>query len=102
MNSWCGCVTAKKSLRSTNPRTTKTGSKIKVTILEWVLTYFLKNSSFFCPQKVEKTTLKSCSEFLESTFFSYCPDYPNGPNRRIDVPKFCPIDQLCIELGKIS
>ena len=25
---------------------------------------------FFCPQKVEKTTLKSCSEKLKSTFFS--------------------------------
>ena len=24
---------------------------------------------FFCPQKVEKITLKSCSEFLKSTFF---------------------------------
>ena len=24
---------------------------------------------FFCPQKVEKTTLKSCSEKLKSTFF---------------------------------
>ena len=24
---------------------------------------------FFCPQKVEKTTLKICSEFLKSTFF---------------------------------
>jgi hypothetical protein len=23
----------------------------------------------FCPQKVEKNTLKSCSEFLKSTFF---------------------------------
>ena len=25
---------------------------------------------FFCPQQVEKTTLKSCSEKLKSTFFS--------------------------------
>ena len=25
---------------------------------------------FFCPLKVERTTLKSCSEKLESTFFS--------------------------------
>ena len=30
------------------------------------LKIFKKN---FCPQKVEKTTLKSCSEFLKSTFF---------------------------------
>ena len=27
----------------------------------------------FCPQKVEKTTLKSCSEKLKSTFFSLLP-----------------------------
>ena len=30
---------------------------------------FLKKNFFFCPQKVEKTTLKSCSEKLKSTFF---------------------------------
>ena len=29
----------------------------------------LEDSPFFCPQKVEKTTLKSCSEKLKSTFF---------------------------------
>ena len=28
---------------------------------------------FFCPQKVEKTTLKSCSEKLKPTFFSLLP-----------------------------
>ena len=28
---------------------------------------------FFCPQKVEKNTLKSCSEKLKSTFFSLLP-----------------------------
>ena len=50
---------------------------------------FLKKIlNFFCPPKVEKTTLKSCSEFLKSTFFPYYPDSPNGPNRRIPVPKF--------------
>ena len=32
-----------------------------------------KNSFFFYPQKVEKTTLKSCSEKLKSTFFSLLP-----------------------------
>ena len=30
----------------------------------------LKFFFFFCPQKVEKTSLKSCSEKLKSTFFS--------------------------------
>ena len=30
---------------------------------------FRKKFNFFCPQKVEKTTLKSCSEKLKSTFF---------------------------------
>ena len=33
-------------------------------------TIFLKFLIFFRPQKVEKTTLKSCSEKLKSTFFS--------------------------------
>ena len=32
-----------------------------------------KIKSFFCPQKVEKTTLKSCSEKLKSTFFPLLP-----------------------------
>ena len=35
--------------------------------------FFFKLSFFFCPQKVEKTTLKSCSEKLKSTFFSLMP-----------------------------
>jgi hypothetical protein len=29
--------------------------------------------NIFCPQKVEKTTLKSCSEKPKSTFFSLLP-----------------------------
>ena len=37
-------------------------------------TMFLKKLKiFFCPQKVEKTTLKSCSEKLKSTFFFLLP-----------------------------
>ena len=36
-------------------------------------TIFSKNLKFFCPQKVEKTTLKSCSEKLKSTFFPLLP-----------------------------
>ena len=31
--------------------------------------FFKKFQSFFCPQKVEKNTLKSCSEKLKYTFF---------------------------------
>ena len=30
---------------------------------------FRRIKKTFCPQKVEKTTLKSCSEKLKSTFF---------------------------------
>ena len=37
--------------------------------------------------KVEKPSLKSCSEFLKSTFFPYCPDCPKSPNRIIHVSK---------------
>ena len=53
----------------------------------------------FCPQKIEKNTLKSCSEKLKSTFFSpyYCQHSPNGPNN--SCSKMWPIDQLYIELG---
>ena len=50
----------------------------------------------FCPQKVEKTTLKSCSEFLKSTFFPYC---PNGPNRRIPAPKCGLLTNCILNLG---
>ena len=43
-----------------------------------------------------KTTLKSCSEFLKSTFFPYCPDCPNGPNRRNNVSKCGALLTNCI------
>ena len=44
-------------------------------------TMFLKKIKlFFCPQKVEKTTLKSCSEFSNPLSFPYCPDCPNDPD----------------------
>ena len=53
-----------------------------------VATMFLKrNNFFFCPQKIEKNTLKTCSEKLKSTFFHYCQHSSNGPNRRIHVQK---------------
>jgi hypothetical protein len=39
-------------------------------------TNFSKKKNNYCPQKVEKTTLKSSSEKLESPFFPYCPELP--------------------------
>ena len=53
---------------------------------------------FFCPQKVEKTTLKSCSEFLKSTFFPLLPAQPKWPKQKKSCSKMWPIDQLYIEL----
>ena len=38
-----------------------------------MLQCFWKFLIFFCPQKVEKPTLKSCSEKLKSTFFYLLP-----------------------------
>ena len=35
----------------------------------------------FCPQKVEKPTLKSCSQKLKSTFFSLLPAQPKRPKQ---------------------
>ena len=57
--------------------------------------------SFFCPQKVEKTTLKSCSEKLKSTFFSLLPELPKRPSRRIHVPK-CGLQTNCIQNWDLS
>ena len=54
---------------------------------------------FFCPQKVEKTTLKSFSEKLKSTFFSLLPAQPKWPKQKNSCSKTWPIDQLYIELG---
>ena len=47
-------------------------------------------------QTVEKTTLKSCSENLKSTFFPYCPELPKQKN---SCSKLWLIDGLYIELG---
>ena len=63
--------------------------------MNWKKKYFIKEilcnflvwtlcSKIFCPQKVEKTTLKSCSEILNFFFTLSC---QNGPKRRIHVPK---------------
>ena len=56
----------------------------------------------FFPQKVEKTTLKSCSEKLKSTFCPYCPELPKRPNQKNSCSKMWLIDQLYIELGLLS
>ena len=53
----------------------------------------------FCPQKVEKTTLKSWSEKLKSTFFPLLPELPKRPKQKNSCSKMWPIDQLYIELG---
>jgi len=53
----------------------------------WKLSTMFSKKNHFCPQKVEKNTLKSCPEKLKSTFFPYCQLSPNIPNRRIHVPK---------------
>ena len=43
---------------------------------------FKKKKSFLFSTKVEKTTLKSCSEKLKSTFFFLTAlSCPNGPNK---------------------
>ena len=58
-------------------------------------TIFLKKlQKIFCPQKVEKTTLKSCSEKLKSTFFSLLPWAAQTEEFMFQI-----IDQLYIELG---
>ena len=51
---------------------------------------------YFCPHKVEKTILKSCSEKFKSTFFLTALSCPNGQNRRIHVPK-CGLQTNCIQ-----
>ena len=53
----------------------------------------------FLPTKVEKTTLKSCSENLKSTFFSYCPELPKRPKQKNPFSKMWLIEQLYIKLG---
>ena len=56
-------------------------------------------SNFFCPQNVEKTLPKNCSEKLKSTFFPYCPELPKRPKQKNSCSKMWLIDQLYIELG---
>ena len=58
---------------------------------------FKKKNHFFCPQKVEKNTLKSCPEKLKSTFFSLLPAQPKQPKQKNSCSKMWPIDQLYID-----
>ena len=57
---------------------------------------YLKKKFFFLLTKFEKITFKSCSEKLKPTFFLTALNCPNGPDRRIHVPK---CGQLFIKLG---
>ena len=58
-----------------------------------------KIKKIFCSQKVEKTTLKSCSEKLKSTFFSLLPWLPKRPKQKNSCSKMWLKEQLYIELG---
>ena len=52
-----------------------------------------------CPQKVEKNTLKSCSEKLKSTFFPLLLGLPKRPKPKNSCSKMWLIGQLNIKLG---
>ena len=54
---------------------------------------------YFCPQKVEKTILKSCSEKVKSTFLHLLQAQLKWPKQKNSCSKMWPIDQLYIELG---
>ena len=60
---------------------------------------FKKIQNIFCPQKIGKTTIKSCSEKLKSTFFFLMPAQPKRPKQKNSCSKVWLIDQLYIELG---
>ena len=50
--------------------------------------FFKKFKKKFWPPKVEKTTLKSCSGFLKSTFFSLLSWLPKRPKQKNSCSKF--------------
>ena len=50
-------------------------------------------------KKLKKNTLKSCSEKLESTFFSLLPELLRQPKQKDLCSKMWLIDQLYLELG---
>ena len=49
---------------------------------------FKKFEIFFAHEKLKKPPSKVAQKNSNPLFFPYCPDCPNGPNRRIQVPKF--------------
>ena len=61
--------------------------------------FFHKFQRFFNPQKVEKSTLKSCSEKLKTTFVSLLPAQPKWPNQKNSCSQMWPIERLYTELG---
>ena len=68
--------------------------KITKKDVETFYNVFKKKFNYFCPQKVEKSTLTSCPEKLKSTFFSLLPAQPKQKN---SCSKMWPIDQLYID-----
>ena len=48
---------------------------------------FFKFKFFFAHKKLKKPPSKVAQNSSNPLFFPYCPDCPNGPNRRIPVPK---------------
>ena len=46
-----------------------------------------KPTKFFAHKKLKKPPSKVAQNYSNPLFFPYCPDCPNGPNRRIPVPK---------------
>ena len=61
----------------------------------WMLQYLNQQLSF-CPQKVEKATLKSYSEIIRIFFFHFCPELSKLKNSCF---KMWLTDQLYIKLG---
>ena len=62
-------------------------------------TIFLKNQSFFCPQKVEKKTHSKVDQKNSYSLFSLLPWLPKWPKQKNSCSQMWPIDQLYIELG---
>jgi hypothetical protein len=61
--------------------------------------FFKKIQKKICPQKVEKNTLKSCSEILKSTFFLTASTAQMAQTEEFLFQIAWLIDKLDIELG---
>ena len=73
------------------------GSLLQKKILTLIIINFLDALIFFCPQKVEKTTLKSC--YTQFIFLYYYPELPKQLKQKNSCSKMWLIDQLYIKLG---